>query len=55
MWPEIKVSAPGVGIYSTAFDVDADLAVLSHGPLSGIVIVTAGAANLLGAEFGVGE
>jgi len=35
--------------------IDGDLAVLSKGPPSGMVIVTVGAPELYGTEFGVGE
>lgn len=35
--------------------IDGDLAVLSKGPPSGTTIVTVGAPELYGAEFGVGE
>lgn len=35
--------------------IDGDLAVLSEGPPSGTAIVTVGAPELYGAEFGVGE
>jgi hypothetical protein len=35
--------------------VDGDLAALQNGPAAGVAVVTVGAAELLGAEFGVGN
>lgn len=47
--PLVFVRAPIVVDY-----IDGDLAVLSEGPPAGTEVVTAGAAELFGAEFGIG-
>jgi hypothetical protein len=40
---------------ATAFVIDGDLAVLPEGPLSSTEVVTVGAAELFGTEFGAGK
>lgn len=42
-------------VLAAAFVIDGDLAVLSHVPPAGTQIVTVGAAELFGTEFGVGK
>ncbi len=44
-----------VRAHITVDQIDGDLAVLSDGPPSGTVVVTVGASELYGTEFGVGQ
>ena len=54
IWGKVAAHLNIWRVLIAAFVIDGDLAVLSHGPPSGTEVVTVGAAELFGAEFGIG-